>query len=439
MIQDADVILRELLADELARLPESLITDPDQITFHAPATADTVERKSPGLNLYLYDLRENLALRDEQIHRERGPVRRDPVNPHVMRVGKRPAAVRLDLSYLVTAHANDDAAVEHRLLSEALSVLLRNPVIEMKVPDESKPKSAQVPLTVIQPDHPAYADPAGLWRALGGRLRPAISLVITIPFNPYETKWTQVVREAIFGIGQGLPPDGPRRPLDFSELRVSAAGVVTDADGKNPIPGVLVSVVGRDETAATDEKGFFYILNLQPGSYQLRLTKRGFREHRISVVAPAPGRQDQLEPFVVGLETQTDPERASDETKSQNELAAAAGLVEAGRKVMVSLSGVLRWTRDAEGKENVPAAFIPVRVGHHRTSTDVDGVYCFSNLPAGDHVVIADVPGRGEIEIARENATSSVAGYWETETAGSEKPEVSAPTRRKEGLQKAER
>jgi len=183
----------------------------------------------------------------------------------------------------------------------------------------------------------------------------------------------------------------------MSEVRVSAAGVVTDGDGERPLVGVAVSVDNRDETALTDERGFFSILNLPPGPHILRFRKRGYRSQEARSVAPPPGQPNQLEPAVVALHTLDDTERAKEEAALATEAANAPGLVEMGRTYRVSLSGTLR---HADGR---PAAFVPVRVGRQHTTTDAEGVYCFFELPPGEHAVIADVPGQGEVEVPASN------------------------------------
>ena len=56
-------------------------------------------------------------------------------------------------------------------------------------------------------------------------MQPGMPLVVTASFDPFETKWTKVVRELLSSIGQGGAPDGPNRQLGVSSLRASAAGI----------------------------------------------------------------------------------------------------------------------------------------------------------------------------------------------------------------------
>ncbi len=186
-------------------------------------------------------------------------------------------------------------------------------------------------MPVTQPDHEAYKDPPGLWQALGGRLRPALGVLVTAPFDPFETKWTKVVCEAVVGVAPGTHSDEPRRPHDVSS-RVSVAGLVLDKESEQPVAGAKINVDGRPETAETDGSGFFCLMNLPPGSQTLRLKKRGYREQDLRVSVPPSGRVDQLEPAVVSLRRLTDAEWGREEAARAEAAWNAPGLVEADRK-----------------------------------------------------------------------------------------------------------
>lgn len=424
MIQDVDKSLWRLLAEELPKVPGCAVKGGDQVTFDTPAVAEAADRPKVRVNLFLHDLRENLAQRDMSFHLTR--------RAGEDAVGVKRAPVRLDLSYLVTCHAGDDTAQEHRLLADVLGVLLRNPAVPEALlvgALEGRGPNA-LPLSVAQPDHTAFHDPPALWQSLGGKLRPALSLLTTASFDPFETRWTRVVREAVIGLGQGTPPDGPRRPLDMTAVRVSAAGVVTDTDGEKALAGVAVSVDGRDETALTDERGFFSILNLPPGPHTLRFRRRGFGGGEVRSVAPPPGQPNLLEPSVVALRALDDAGRALEAAALASDAAGAPNLVEMGRTYRVSLSGTLR---HADGR---PAAFVPVRVGRQHTTTDAEGVYCFFELPPGEHAVVADVPGRGEVEVPASNELAPAASSPGKAKAGERKGQGEAPRPARESTQK---
>jgi Pvc16 N-terminal domain/CarboxypepD_reg-like domain len=397
MIQDVDDTLRRLLTAELTNTPGCPIHDRDQITFDAPAVAEAVQDGEAHVNLYLHDVRENLEMRDESFRVTSKLQDGD--------AGRRRAPVRLDLGYLVTAYAGDDPAAEHRLLADLLGVLLRYQAAPPKhlAGLLAGQGSNALLLAVAQPDHVANADPPALWQALGGRLRPALSLVATAPFDPFETKWTKAVREAVVGLSPGASSRAPGRPLHLSGVQVSTAGVVVDQESEQLLAGVAVTVDGREETTTTDDRGFFYLTNLPVGSHTLRFQRRGCRAEPVSVDAAPAGRPDQLTPLVIAMRTMDDLERAIEEAVLAAAVRNVPGLSEAGQTAQVSITGRLRL---AGGR---PAAYIPLRAGRQSTSTDADGFYCFFDLLSGDHKVIVDLPGYGEVTVPlQEHAGVSV-------------------------------
>lgn len=65
-------------------------------------------------------------------------------------------------------------------------------------------------------------------------------------------------------------------------------GTVVTPDGTTRYPDVEVTVVGKGQTVHTDGQGEFYIRNLEPGEYEIRLkTSRSETTHRI-IALPQP-------------------------------------------------------------------------------------------------------------------------------------------------------
>ncbi|HKJ66974.1 MAG TPA: TonB-dependent receptor, partial [bacterium] len=56
------------------------------------------------------------------------------------------------------------------------------------------------------------------------------------------------------------------------------AGTVTDAETNEPLPGVNVILEGTQQGAATDEEGFYTILNVEPGSYSVTASMIGYQQ-----------------------------------------------------------------------------------------------------------------------------------------------------------------
>lgn len=384
MIQDLDTTLTRLLAAELERIPGCPVRDPEQITFDSPVIAEQAQDGEARVNLYLCDVRENREMRDEGF-------RRKPMNQSEQTVGVQRPPARINLSYLVTAHAGNEPSLEHRLLSHVLGVLLR---FEAVPPERLAGVleglgSNGVLLSVAQPDQ--LADPASLWQALGGKMRPALVLIATAPFDAYQTQWTKVAREAVLALGQGSLGQDAGRPIGISRVQASVAGIVLDQETEQPRPGVAVCADGYPGTTQTNETGFFCLLNLAPGEHTLRFQLRGYRPLEQKVTVQPSGRLEEIEPIVIALRTMNDDEVAEETAALANTARNAPQLVEAGRSYQATLTGTLR-TPTGE-----PAAFMPVRVGEQRTATDANGVYTFFGLPPGDHSVIAEVPGVGDV------------------------------------------
>lgn len=389
MILDVDDTLRRMLGAELALIPGCPVYTQEQITLDPPTEAAAAQDGEARVNLFLYDVRENLDQRDESFAQVRNGGRTE--------AGKRRAPIRMNLSYLVTAHAAQHHAMEHRLLGDVMAVFLRH----LAVPDQYlsgtlvSQRTNGVHLALAQPEHLELMNPTNLWQALEGQLQPGMPLVVTASFDPFETKWTKVVRELLSSIGQGGAPDGPNRQLGVSSLRASAAGVVVDGRTERRLPGVMVRADWADEAVQTDEDGFFLLLNLPSGPQRLRFETRGYKPLEMTVGVPPPGRLEQLEPLVIALTPLTEAEREAEIAARETEARNTPALVERDRVYQASFTGTLRY---GDGR---PAARIPVSAGARQTVTDADGIYCFFDLPSGEHIIQAVLPGQGEVEILR--------------------------------------
>ncbi|MCG8372371.1 MAG: TonB-dependent receptor [Balneolales bacterium] len=53
-------------------------------------------------------------------------------------------------------------------------------------------------------------------------------------------------------------------------------GTITDAETGEPLPGVNVAIIGTQQGAITDLEGYYVILNVTPGEYELRASFLGF-------------------------------------------------------------------------------------------------------------------------------------------------------------------
>ncbi|MCK5330427.1 MAG: carboxypeptidase-like regulatory domain-containing protein, partial [Candidatus Marinimicrobia bacterium] len=65
------------------------------------------------------------------------------------------------------------------------------------------------------------------------------------------------------------------------------SGTVIDSENGNPLPGANVFIEGTTLGAATDAEGYYYIINIPPGSWSIQVTMMGYglvRETQVKVV-----------------------------------------------------------------------------------------------------------------------------------------------------------
>lgn len=166
MIHEVDDALRALLrAEALDRTSVSVV-------FDAPTRDWAAKVNAPTVNLYLYDIREDMRRRERGLYNEY-----DDAGVVVAR--RRPPRY-FKLSYLLTAWTKRPED-EHRLLSELLVCLLRYEALphgrlggvlaELGVP---------IPLSIAlpPPEDRSFAD---VWSALGGELKPSLDVVVSAP------------------------------------------------------------------------------------------------------------------------------------------------------------------------------------------------------------------------------------------------------------------
>ncbi|MBW2690761.1 MAG: DUF4255 domain-containing protein [Deltaproteobacteria bacterium] len=191
MINDLDKTLEELLKRELApelvsQVTISFATPDDQF----PPTSVTL----PAIDIFLYDVRENLDLRSNEWMVKR--------HSDGTATRKRPA-VRVECSYLITAwpseSAPNPAQDEHHLLGEAMKALLRHPTIPAGMLQGSL-KGQEPPLPVMSLQSGRLQSLGEFWQALGGKPKATLNYSVTIAIEPFEAIEERVVMEKIIAI-----------------------------------------------------------------------------------------------------------------------------------------------------------------------------------------------------------------------------------------------
>jgi hypothetical protein len=168
VIHDVDESLRRFVRRDA--LPGTDV----EVVFEAPTKDWASRRSGPAVDLYLYDIREDLR------RRHHGEVVRKADDGTVQARDLPPRWFKL--SYLVTAWTQRPED-EHRLLSVLLGCFLRRDAVP---PDllagGLEGLRAPVPYTCAlpPPEDRALSD---VWSALGGELKPSLDLVVVAPFD----------------------------------------------------------------------------------------------------------------------------------------------------------------------------------------------------------------------------------------------------------------
>ena len=168
MIQDVDESLRALVKRD------ALNGSKADVAFDAPTKEWSSRRNTPTVDLYLYDIREDLDQREvmwENIRNEAGAVSE-----------RRPPPRRFKLSYLVTAWTQRPED-EHRLLSALLSCFLRHPTMPTDALAGALAQARMPILLNIALPPPQDRSISDVWSALGGELKPSLDLIVNAPFE----------------------------------------------------------------------------------------------------------------------------------------------------------------------------------------------------------------------------------------------------------------
>ncbi|GLI00743.1 DUF4255 domain-containing protein [Phytohabitans aurantiacus] len=166
------------------------------IVFDAPDGDWAASVSRPTVNLYLWDVRPNLAEREwgeEVVAEENGrKFRRDPLP-------------RVDCRYLITAWTRE-VRDEHSLLGGVLAALLLHRVIAVEY--LRGPFADVRPLPTVTLRSGDGSENSDFWSALGGQLKPGLDVVVTTTVDAAVlTKMGPPVQEVLPTVhGSAIPP-----------------------------------------------------------------------------------------------------------------------------------------------------------------------------------------------------------------------------------------
>jgi hypothetical protein len=191
MIDDLDRTIAALLRREL---PPALAQQV-QISFATPDDQFPPQSVTlPAIDMFLYDVRENLELRSNEFYVQRMS---DGTST------KTRAPVRVDFSYLVTAWPSatvpDPAQDEHRLLGEVMRALLRHRTIpEDVLQGVLAAQEPPLPTSTLQPGR--LQSLGEFWQALGGKPKAALNYSVTASVEVFAPEELRLVTEKVLKV-----------------------------------------------------------------------------------------------------------------------------------------------------------------------------------------------------------------------------------------------
>lgn len=187
MIKDLDETLAVLLKRELPRT----LADQIQVSFGAPDDQFPPSSVTlPAVDLFLYDIRENMDLRSNEIYVDRSNGT----------ATKTAAPVRIDISYLITAWPSqsvaDPSEDEHQLLGEVIKALLRYRTLPQDVLQGSlMGQDLPLPVSALQPGR--LQSLGEFWQALGGKPKAALNYTVTLAVDVAKPAVVDLVTEKV--------------------------------------------------------------------------------------------------------------------------------------------------------------------------------------------------------------------------------------------------
>lgn len=179
------------------------------VTFDPPARPWIQALKTPAVNFFLFDIRENAHRRDvmyEQVRDEEGRV-----------VGHRPPALRYDLHYTITVWGAP-IAMEHRILA----LVLRCFGSLATVPRDLLPEAlAQLPNEVYLTTAPGTK--RGMFLNLAGEVKAGFELTATVAMPVPDAPAAPPVSQAQVTVGP--------KPAEAAQNGSQAAGQAAAAPG----------------------------------------------------------------------------------------------------------------------------------------------------------------------------------------------------------------
>ena len=266
MISDLDETIKQLLIQKGGLDPAEI-----DIVFDTPDREWSSSISKPTVNIYLYDIHENVQKRDNdwQITSENG------------KATKKKAPIRVDLSYLVTVWTND-MTDQHRLLGHIVTTLFSH----KEIPDDLLQGELNDPAYPII-THTAQQDgvlrnSADFWSALDNQLKPSISYVVTIPVDLAKHVIAPQVRTKV------LRTHERTKEVSSGDTWIQISGAVHEKGKPHKgIPQAMVLIKEMQKSVVTGDDGAYSFRGVRPGDYTFEVLAQGRKRKSFGITVPS--------------------------------------------------------------------------------------------------------------------------------------------------------
>ena len=268
MFADMDESIRQLLIQR-----GNLNAGEVDISFDLPTREWAAGISKPTINLYLFDIRENIELKNPAPWMVRS-------GPNNTAIKSRPD-LRVDVNYNVTALANtiDD---EHRLLSRVLLTLCQHPVFPEELL-QGEVAGQEIRTFTAQPSG-IIQSPSDYWGGMDNDIKPSIDYRATLKLDLSQEitvglALTSQIRVGYKVNGQGLA-HGEELPFHIGG-KVHQAG-----DFEHGVPMANVTLLERGLDAVTGADGRFSFAGVPAGEYTLVISAPDMVEQTRTIQVP---------------------------------------------------------------------------------------------------------------------------------------------------------
>ncbi|MGB3714982.1 MAG: Pvc16 family protein [Candidatus Promineifilaceae bacterium] len=277
MIADLDETIKQLLVTDMPIKNGEI-----DVKFDQPKREWSARLTKPTVNFFLYDLRENVELRQAQYQKIMNG------NPRENIAAMKKAPQRIDCYYMLTVWAAEPED-EHRLLTRTLMSLFRYPMLpeHLLVGTLQNPK---FPIMTYLARHDKLTNPAEVWSALDNEMRTAICYSITLALDPWSEVTGPIVRTLNLRAGQSstlpIKKELVEGTVDFDFTYIGGT-VRNKAKDHEPESGLSVAIKGTGLFDKTDDSGRFTLGGMPAGDYTLVVwpAKGKPKEKKITVPA----------------------------------------------------------------------------------------------------------------------------------------------------------